>query len=115
MRKFFVAAASAALALSFTAGAMAAERMAPTFGNTVVVTSSEGTIHYHFEPDGSYTGLVDGNAVGGGSWTVQGDEVCLNAGQGPVCSPLGNNQVGDTWTVTNSAGETVQVTIKAGR
>jgi hypothetical protein len=116
MRKLFVTAASAAFALGFATIAAADERMAGAFDNTITVTNDQGTVHYHFNPDNTFHAQPEGGDAFSGSWHVQGDDICVNWGEGDVCSPLQDNvDVGDTWQATNTLGQTYTATVTAGR
>ena len=109
----------------------AADPMATTYGNTVTTknakTGASGTLL--FNADGSYTANATG--AGGkplsypGKWVTQdnGATLCLTptlpAGTpnapGQSCSPLTVHPVGEHWTVTNSAGDSFDVVVTAGR
>ena len=115
-----------ALVLATTA-AYADDPMANTYGNTVTTkdmkTGAVGTLL--FNSDGSYTANgtgADGKAVSyGGTWTTKdgGATLCLTPnianGPGQSCSPLASHPVGEHWTVTNSAGQSFDVVVTAGR
>ena len=109
----------------------AADPMATTYGNTVTTknakTGAFGTLL--FNADGSYTA----NATGAdgkplsypGKWVTKdsGATLCLTPtlppntpnAPGESCSPLGIHPVGEHWTVTNSAGDSFDVVVTAGR
>ena len=107
--------------------AYADDPMANTYGNTVTTknakTGATGTLL--FNADGSYTA----NATGAdgkplsypGKWVTKdnGATLCLTPSipNGPPesCSPLSTHAVGEHWTVTNSAGDSFDVVITAGR
>jgi hypothetical protein len=115
MRKLLALVASAALALGFTTAVMAAERLANTFDNTVVVTSDDMTAHYFINADGTFTAAFEGQDEISGTWEVRGDDVCFNQEGEEVCSPIEQANVGDTWQATNSLGQTYTATLQAGR
>lgn len=124
---------SIALAGAFvlvSASAFADDPMANTYGNTVHTTNKatgvQGTLL--FDQNNTYTANTtdkDGKPVTyQGTWALQdgGKTICLtpnipNANPPPqtTCSPLEKHNVGDSWTVTNSAGDTFDVSITAGR
>ena len=111
--------------------AYAADPMADTYANTVVTknakTGASGTLL--FNADGSYTANAtgpDGKPLSyPGKWVTKdnGATLCLTpmlpAGTanapGQSCSPLATHPVGEHWTVTNSAGESFDVVVTAGR
>jgi len=114
-----------ALMLVSTA-ALADDPMANTYGNTVTTkdmkTGAVGTLL--FNQDGSYTANgtgPDGKAVSyGGKWTTKdgGATLCLTpsvANAPESCSPIASHPVGEHWTVTNSAGQSFDVVVTAGR
>ncbi len=119
-----------AFVLASTA-AYADDPMANTYGNTVTTknakTGAVGTLL--FNADGSYT--ASGTTPDGkpltypGKWVTKdgGATLCLTptlpAGTpnapGESCSPLAAHPVGEHWTVTNSAGDSFDVVVTAGR
>jgi len=119
-----------ALAGAFTlvaTAALADDPMAVTYGNTVTTkdakTGAVGTLL--FNADGTYTGNgtgADGKAITyPGKWAVKdsGATLCLTPaipnGPGETCSPLAVHPVGEHWTVTNTAGQSFDVVVTAGR
>ena len=115
-----------AFALVATA-AYADDPMATTYGNTVTTkdakTGAVGTLL--FNADGTYT--ANGTGADGkpitypGKWVTKqnGAQLCLTPaipnGPGETCSPLATHPVGEHWNVTNSAGQTFDVVVTAGR
>jgi hypothetical protein len=116
MKKFVIA-----LALGFAAVAAPAlaDTMQNSYGNTIVVTYASGAqATYHFNADGSFTGTAPGGSQMAGTFTVEGDQLCLAAsnGQPPQCvSVAADKNVGDTWTQTASDGSQISVELRAGR
>ena len=116
MRKLAVA---LALGVMAAAGVASAETAPNNDNNTFVVTEANGTVlRYHFNSDGTWDVLTpDGQSVNG-TFTINGDQVCMTAtGQAqPTC--VQNNtgkQVGDTWTQAGSDGSQISVSLVAGR
>ncbi|MEI9990384.1 MAG: hypothetical protein WDM86_10120 [Rhizomicrobium sp.] len=115
-----------AFALIATA-AYADDPMAVTYSNTVTTknaqTGAVGTLL--FNADGTYTASgagADGKTVTyPGKWVTKGSgaTLCLTPsipnGPGETCSPLATHAVGEHWTVTNSAGQSFDVVVSAGR
>ena len=111
--------------------AYADDPMATTYGNTVTTknakTGATGTLL--FNADGSYTANAtgpDGKPLSyPGKWVTKdnGATLCLTPtlppntpnAPGESCSPLSVHQVGQHWTVTNSAGDSFDVVVTAGR
>lgn len=123
MKKLMLAAVAALIATPALAGTMDA-----TFGNTTTVTDSKGqVVTYFFEADGTYsakTTNAEGAMVEGkGAWAIEGDMVCttpaaMEGAPAPekACGTyVDGKTVGDTWEITNTAGEKFTVTISAGR
>ena len=116
-----------AFVLAMGTAAYADDPMAATYGNTVTTMNSKtgamGTLL--FNADGTYT--ANGTGPDGkpltypGSWATKdgGATLCLTPnipnGPGATCSPLSVHPVGQHWTVTNSAGDSFDVVITAGR
>ncbi len=110
----------------FATAAYADDPMANTYNNTVTTkntkTGAVGTLL--FNADGTYTANgtgPDGKAATyPGKWTTKdgGATLCLQPGlpNAPEsCSPLATHAIGEHWTVTNSAGDSFDVVISAGR
>ncbi|MEZ5958758.1 MAG: hypothetical protein R3C27_16285 [Hyphomonadaceae bacterium] len=101
------------------AGPALADTMQNSYGNTIVVTyANGGQATYHFNADGSFTGTAPGGSQMAGTFTVEGDQLCLAApnGQAPQCvSVAADKNVGDTWTQTASDGSQINVELRAGR
>jgi hypothetical protein len=121
--RFSRLALAGAFVLAATA-ASAADPMADTYANTVVTknakTGTSGMLL--FNADGTYTTKAttpDGKPVAiPGKWMTKdnGATLCLTAGTAPEsCSPLSIHPVGEHWTVTNSAGDSFDVVMTAGR
>ncbi|HEY0107617.1 MAG TPA: hypothetical protein VGB91_16160 [Rhizomicrobium sp.] len=107
--------------------AYADDPMAATYGNTVTTrnakTGAVGTLL--FNADGTYT--ANGTGPDGkplsypGQWVTKdnGATLCLTPSipNGPPqsCSSLAVHPVGEHWTVTNSAGDSFDVVVTAGR
>jgi hypothetical protein len=107
--------------------AYAADPMANTYANTITTknakTGTTGTLL--FNADGTYT--INGTTPDGkpvaipGKWATKdsGATLCLSpsapAGAPETCSPLSVHPVGEHWTVTNSAGDSFDVVMTAGR
>jgi hypothetical protein len=106
--------------------AYADDPMAVTYSNTVMTkeakTGAVGTLL--FNADGSYT--ANGSGPDGkpvtymGKWATKdsGATLCLTPGVPNAtesCSPLSMHSIGEHWTVTNSAGQSFDVVVTAGR
>ena len=115
--------AGAVLALSAAAGgASAADAMADTYANTVVVTDASGAaVKYFFNADKTFTAALPDKSLAKGSWTADDKQICVTVSEPaalagkPVCSPLEAHKVGDSWKSTNSAGQAASLSIVAGR
>ena len=116
MRKFAVA---VALGVALFAAPAFADTMENTYGNTIVVTYPNGAqATYQFNADGTFTGTAPGGSQMAGTFTVQGDQLCLAApnGQPPQCTTVATDKnVGDTWSQTASDGSAINVELRAGR
>ena len=125
MSKHFIIAALAAGASFAVAGtALAADAMADTYGNTVVVADGSGAaVKYFFNADKTWSAALPDKSMAKGSWTADDKQICVTVaepaamanGGKPTCSPLEAHKVGDTWKSTNSAGQTATISIVAGR
>lgn len=116
MRKFAVA---LMLSAALSGAPAFADTMENSYGNTIVVTYANGAqAMYHFNADGTFSGTAPGGSQMAGTFTVQGDQLCLAApnGQPPQCVSVATDKdVGDTWTQTASDGSQINVELRAGR
>jgi hypothetical protein len=116
MKKF---AAVLAFGVALTSGAAFADTIQNGFGNTFVVTSANGSVaRYHFNADGTFTGVAPGGSTMAGTYTAADGQVCLIPPNGatPQCTAVAaDKNVGDTWTQIGSDGTEITVTLEAGR
>jgi hypothetical protein len=123
-RSLSIAAAAALFTLALAGTSQAADAMADTYGNTVVATDASGAaVKYFFNADKTWTATLPDKSTAKGTWTSDDKQICVivaepaamaNGGK-PNCSPLEAHKVGDSWSSTNSAGQTAKITIVAGR
>lgn len=110
--------AAVVFATAMASGVAFADTMQNTYGNTIVVTSSAGAeTRYHFNEDGTFTGVAPGGSTMAGRWTVDGETLCLIApsGQQQCTTVAADKNVGDTWEQTGADGSAITVTLQAGR
>ncbi len=115
MKRF---AAVLALGVALTAGAAFADTIQNMYGNTIIVTyPNGGEALYHFNEDGTFTGVAPGGSQVAGRWTADGDQICLTPPNGQqACTQVAQDKnVGDTWQQTGIDGSAVTVTLRAGR
>lgn len=117
---------SAVLAALLLAGpAFAADPMAARYGNTVVAKGADGgETKMFYNADKSFSATLPDKSEIKGTWEITADgNLCLTqkepapaADAKPVCNPFdATRKVGDTWETKNQAGETVTVSLVAGR
>ncbi len=113
--KHVIGTAVLAAGIAFAAPAFA-DTMSATYGNTVTVTNAEGAvINYYMNEDGSFS-MSAGETMAEGTWRIDGDNICLTVGGEETCSPLDNSRsVGDTWEAQDADGNTITLSIVAGR
>jgi len=108
----------AAFALVAPVAPAGATTIESAFENTLVVVTSDGSqLRYFFEPDGSFTIFTpDGERVSG-TWSQDGDRLCMSTGDAePSCAPyIDDKNVGDTWQQRGINDESITVSIVAGR
>ncbi|MGD9966569.1 MAG: hypothetical protein AB7T59_08625 [Hyphomonadaceae bacterium] len=96
-----------------------ADTMENAYSNTIVVTAAgtEGETLYHFNADGTFTGVAAGGSQMAGSFTLEGDQLCLIQPNGqPACTSVAaGKNVGDTWTQLGVDGREINVELRAGR
>lgn len=93
-----------ASAFAFAATAALAGPLDSRFGNTTITKDAQGNeTHIYYAADGTFSGK-QGAATFKGTWKIDGSNVCLTSETpipntpNPVCAPLSDHQVGDTWT-----------------
>lgn len=116
MKKFV---AALTLGAALITGPAFAGTMDNTFGNTIVVTYPNGAqALYFFNADGTFTGTAPGGSQMAGTYTAEGENLCLipPSGQTPTCTTIATDKnVGDTWTQGASDGSQISVELRAGR
>jgi hypothetical protein len=116
MRKFAVA---LALGAALIAAPAFADTMQNSYGNTIVVTPAAGGDEtlFHFNADGTFTGVAPGGSQMAGTFTIQGDQLCMNYPSGNQgCTAIQSDKsVGDTWQQTGIDGTAINVELRAGR
>jgi hypothetical protein len=116
MKKFV---ATLALGIAMIAAPALADTMQNTYGNTIVVTYPNGAqATYQFNADGTFTGTAPGGSQMAGTFTVEGEQLCLAPpnGQPPQCTSVATDKnIGDTWTQTGTDGSQISVELRAGR
>jgi hypothetical protein len=116
MKKFV---AALAIGAALIASPAVAGTMENTYGNTIVVTyPNGGTAQYHFNADGTFTGVAPGGSHMAGRYTAEGDQLCLipPSGQAPQCTQIQTDKnVGETWTQLGADGSQITVELRAGR
>lgn len=89
------------------------------FGNTLLTVDPDGRSRkIWLKPDGSWTGLSRRGLALAGSWTVQGDKVCLSQSKprlpGTMCNRF-PTEPGATLQTKDPSGKTVQLKLVKGR
>lgn len=111
--------ATLAIGVALSAGPAFADTMENTYGNTIVVTyANGGEALYHFNADGTFTGVAPGGSHMAGRFTVEGERLCLipPSGQAPTCTTVATDKnVGDSWTQAAADGSQMSVELRAGR
>ena len=117
MRSILLAAALAALSTPAFAGD---ELMASFFGNTAVATGGLADTHTYYNADHSFTMTAPAfNKEWKGTWKLDGNTLCRTyetappGVSNPLCTPIEQHKVGDTWSLTMD-GKTRTVTLVKG-
>lgn len=111
-------AAVLAFGLALSAGAAFADTIQSGYGNTFVVSLPDGTaVRYHFNEDGTFAATAPNGQTQTGRYETTADQICfLGEGDARQCAPLvAGKNVGDTWTQLDASGNTITVSIEAGR
>jgi hypothetical protein len=91
------------------------------FGNTILSTYPNGmTAALYLNRDGSYTGQSRRREFIDGRWSLRPGEVCFRQSRPfpipfSICRPLATPAIGDMWAAKAVTGETLTVTLLAGR
>ena len=112
MRKALIAAAALAFSTTF---ASADDIMASRYGNTTITTDPAGTqTKIYYAADGTFTGKQASQEFKG-TWKLDGNgNVCLTTTPqlpgypDPICSPVSQHNVGDSWKSGNFSVTLVQ-------
>jgi hypothetical protein len=108
-------------ALAAPSGGGDASPLAAAFGNTVLSTYPDGeTAMLYLNKDGSYTGQGRHAEFVDGRWSLRPSKVCFRQSRPfpvpfAICRPLVTPAIGDVWTAKAVTGETLTVTLLAGR
>tara|TARA_R110002051_G_scaffold103505_4_gene175398 strand:+ start:531 stop:881 length:351 start_codon:yes stop_codon:yes gene_type:complete len=91
------------------------------FTNTLVSTYPDGrTARLWLAADGRFEGQDRRGGRNGGFWQVRDGKLCLNQRRplplpGQFCTPIVRVSVGSSWNTRAMTGETIRVTLVAGR
>ena len=108
-------------ALETPAAAVDASPLEASFGNTILSTYPNGmTAALYLNRDGGYTGLGRRSEFIDGRWSLSPGKVCFRQSRPfpvpfAICRPLVTAAIGDLWTAKATTGETLSVTLLAGR
>ena len=108
------------LLLSAQAPAAASDLQA-AFRNTLVSTYPDGrTARLWLAEDGQYEGQDRRGGRNAGVWRVRDGKLCLSQRRplpmpGQFCTPIVRVAVGGSWSTRAMTGETIRVTLVAGR
>ena len=94
--------------------------MASRFGNTTVITMSNGaTVKIWYNADHTWTGQA-GDMQMGGMWKVEDGDLCVTNNNpppnmpNPQCNPTEDHKVGDHWSV-GEGERRMNATLVAGK
>jgi len=87
------------------------------FGNTVTISTEDGTVlrSFHFNEDGTVSMQGADGATMDGNWTLEGTTLCLTAPDVSDCNEIEELRVGHTIDVTNGEGTPLFVNVVEGR
>ena len=107
MKKLLTVAASV---ITLAGAAFANDTMDAMIGAKVTYTYADGTIvTATYKADGTYST----DSVGGGKWTIDGNELCIETDSGDKgCTTLEpGRKVGDAWQAKDAFGNDVTIAI----
>jgi len=88
-----------------------------TFGNTVTISTEDGTVlrSFFFNEDGTVTMHGADGATMDGNWTLEDTTLCLTAPDVSDCNEIEELSVGQTLEVTDGEGTPLFVNVVEGR
>lgn len=107
-----------ALGLTTLAGPVWADGLLDgTFGNTVTISTEDGTVlrSFYFNEDGTVSMAGADGATMDGNWTLDGTSLCLSAPDVDECNEIEELSVGHTIAFTNEDGTPLFVNVVEGR
>jgi len=115
MKKIIGAVATAAL-LSVSTIAHAGI-MDAAFGNTVTVSTADGTVvqSYFFDENGDFSLTGADGTTASGTWTADDNQVCVTVGEEESCNPVDGLEVGGSWEVTSDDDMVLTISVVEGR
>lgn len=110
-------AALVAIAALLAAGPAFADTIENGYGNTFVVSAGDVVVRYHFNADGTFAAIAPDGTSQAGRYVVENGQICfLGEGDARQCAPMvSGKNVGDTWQQLDANGNTINVTLQAGR
>jgi hypothetical protein len=109
------------VALASQAAAPTEADLAPAFGNTLLSTYPDGrTARMWLQHDGTYEGQSRRGGLSRGVWHVHDGQVCFSQRRpvplpGSFCTPIVPGGIGNSWSTRAMTGETIRVSLLAGR
>ncbi|MDB5420929.1 MAG: hypothetical protein JWR59_876 [Brevundimonas sp.] len=103
------------------AAALSEADLAPAFGNTLLSTYPDGrTARMWLQRGGVYEGQGRRGGLSSGTWRVRNGQVCFSQRRpipmpGSFCTPIVPGGIGNSWTTRAMTGETIRVSLVAGR
>jgi len=110
--------ALAVLGIATIAGqAAAAGLIDGTFGNTVTVSTADGTVlqSFFFNEDGTVSMSAADGETGEGTWTLEGSTLCLYYPEGSNCNEIEEMGIGKTMEADDGQGHPLVITVVEGR
>lgn len=95
--------------------------LTPAFGNTLLSTYPDGrTARMWLQAGGVYQGQGRRGGLSSGTWRVRNGQVCFSQRRplpipGSFCTPIVPGGIGNSWTARAMTGETIRVSLVAGR
>lgn len=111
--------AVALFGLALTTGVAFADTMENGYGNTFVVTATDGSVaRYYFNQDGTFTATAPDGSPVAGAYTVADGRLCFTptgAAEASCTNVVSGKNVGDTWEQLDTQGQPISITLQAGR
>lgn len=96
--KSFTRTLTLAFAVLFSATAFAEDLMSGLYGNTVTLSAGDSLlVSYFYDENGDFSYEAADGSSGSGSWTIDGNSLCVTVDGNENCLEVEGGGPGDSW------------------